>query len=138
MYKFKHDIPRYNLKIAEWMNKISITGETYSEILSQTFNLYFTSLCPLFKDYMDKRRNDWEEDKEFTAEQVSAVAPNNYNKLFNSRRWSNKDTKDDHILSLVAMAQNIADDSKKASEKPSRETTKGDPAFIRDLPTWIL
>ena len=120
------------------MNKISITGETYSEILSQTFNLYFTSLCPLFKDYMDKRRNDWEEDKEFTAEQVSAVAPNNYNKLFNSRRWSNKDTKDDHILSLVAMAQNIADDSKKASEKPSRETTKGDPAFIRDLPTWIL
>ena len=29
MYHFKHDIPKSNLKIAEWMNDISIAGETY-------------------------------------------------------------------------------------------------------------
>ena len=30
MSQFKHDIPKANLQIAEWMNKIIISGETYS------------------------------------------------------------------------------------------------------------
>ena len=30
MSQFKHDIPRSNLNIVEWMNEISISGETYS------------------------------------------------------------------------------------------------------------
>ena len=34
IYHFKHNIPKPNLKIAECMNEISITGETYSEIVS--------------------------------------------------------------------------------------------------------
>ena len=29
MSHFKHDIPKSNLQISEWTNKISITGETY-------------------------------------------------------------------------------------------------------------
>ena len=29
MYLFKHDIPKSNLQIKKWMNKISISGETY-------------------------------------------------------------------------------------------------------------
>ena len=39
------------------------------------------------------------------------------------------------------MDQKISDDSKKSSEKSNTsniDTTKGEPAYIRDLPTWIL
>ena len=64
--------------------------------------------------------------------------PKKYNKLFNSWRWSIKDTKDDHILYLVVVDQNLVDNSKKLSEKPSRETTKGELAYTRDLQTWML
>ena len=56
------------------MNKISISGETYSEIAGQKFNLYFTSSCPLFKDYMETRRSEWEEENDFTEEHVRAMA----------------------------------------------------------------
>ena len=45
------------------MNKISIDGENYSEILMKQFNLYSVSSGPLFKDYMYTRSSDWEEDK---------------------------------------------------------------------------
>ena len=41
--QFKHEIPRANLLISEWMNDISISGETYSEIVRHKLNLYSTS-----------------------------------------------------------------------------------------------
>ena len=50
MSHFKHDILKSNLHISERTNEISISGETYSGILSRQFKLYSTSSCPLFKD----------------------------------------------------------------------------------------
>ena len=63
---------------------------------------------------------------------------NNYNNILTSWRWSNKDPKDAHILSLVGVAQKISNNPKKPSEKPIRESTKGYPDYIRELPPWIL
>ena len=60
MSYFKHKIPKANLHIAEYMNEISIAGETYSEIVRQKFTLYSTLSFPLFKDYMDSRRSERE------------------------------------------------------------------------------
>ena len=59
MSHFKHEIPKANLQIAEWMNEISIAGETYSEIVRQKFTLYSTSSFPLSKDCMYTRRSEW-------------------------------------------------------------------------------
>ena len=33
MYYFEHEIPNFNLQVAEWTNKISISGGKYSEIV---------------------------------------------------------------------------------------------------------
>ena len=52
------------------MNEISISRETYSEIVIQKFTLYNTASLPLLKDYMDTSRSEWEEDKDFTAHKV--------------------------------------------------------------------
>ena len=63
-----------------------------------------------------------------------------YNNLLTLGRWSNKDPKDDQILALVGVAQKIADEYKKPPEKsntPNRESTKGELAYIRDLPPWM-
>ena len=109
MSHFKHEIPKANLQIEVWMNGISIDRETYLEIVSQQFNLYSTSSCPLFKDYMDKQRSEWEEDKEFKADQVSTMALNKYNKLLTLGRWSKKYPKDFQILYLVRVVQNLVD-----------------------------
>ena len=43
MYQLKNDTPRANLQISEWMNKIPISGETYSYIVRRKFKLYSTS-----------------------------------------------------------------------------------------------
>ena len=53
---------------------------------------------------------------------------------------STKYPKDSQILALVGVAQKLADDSNKSSEKSNtnRDTTKGEPAYIRDLPPLIL
>ena len=114
-----------------------IAGETYSEIVRQKFTLYYTSLCPLFKEYMETRRSEWQEDKDFTEDQVRSMDLNNYNNLLTSERWYTKDTKDAQILALVGVAQNLADESKKLFDKSNnfnRETTKGYQSYTRDLP----
>ena len=61
-----------------------------------------------------------------------------YNNLLNSERWTNKDTKDAHIPALVGVAQKLADESNKSSEKSNRESTKCEPAYIRYIPLWML
>ena len=38
IYPFKHDAPKANIYISEWMNDISIARETYSEIVRQKTN----------------------------------------------------------------------------------------------------
>ena len=97
----KHDNPKANLQIAEWINDIPITGETYSEIVRQKFTHYSTLSCPIFKDYMDNRRSEWEEKTDFTAEQVRAMYLNKYKNILTSRRWSTNYLKDAQILSLL-------------------------------------
>ena len=141
MSKFKHVIPRANLQISELMNKISIAGENFSEIARQELTLYFTLSWPLFKEYIDTRRSEWEEYKDFTAEKVSAMALKNHNNLLTSGRWSNKDSKYAQILALLGVAQHLVEDSKKSSEKSityNRKSTKKDPDYIRDPEHWIL
>ena len=41
---------------------------------------------PLFKDYMETRRSDWEEDKEFTADKVRAMDLKKYKNIITSGR----------------------------------------------------
>ena len=65
----------------------------------------------------------------------------NYSSFITSGRWSTKDTKDSHILALVGLDQKLLDYSKKSSEKSNtsnRDTTNGEPSYIRDLPLWML
>ena len=67
--------------------------------------------------------------------------PENYNNLLNSGKWSKKNIKDTQILALVGVSQKIEYDCKKSFEKYSTsnmESTKGEPAYIRDLPPWML
>ena len=55
------------------------------------------------------------------------MAQKSYNNLLAFRRWSNKDPKDDQILSLLGVSEKLADNSKKLSEKSNtsnRESTK--------------
>ena len=99
--------------------------------LRHKFNLYYTSSRPLFKDYTETSRSEQDQDKDFKEEQVRDMALKKYNNLLTSGRWSNKDPKDTQILALVGVAQNLADDSKKSSDKSNtseRDTTKVDPA----------
>ena len=63
---------------------------------------------------------------------------NKYNKILTLGRWYNKYPKDDKILYLSGVTQNITDDSKKSSDKYIMDPTKGYQASIRDLPHWIL
>ena len=60
------------------------------------------------------------------------------NNLLTSCRWYNKDPKDYQILVIVGVSQKLLDNSNKLSEKNTRETTKGNPDYIRYLPPWIL
>ena len=83
---------------------------------------------------METSRGEWEEEKEFTTEQVRDMASNKYNNLLTSGRCSNKDTKDAHILALVGVAKKPPEKSKKSSDKSNtsdRESTKGYPAYTR-------
>ena len=83
------------------MNEISIARETYPETVRKKLTLYDTSSYPIFNDYMETSRSEWEEDKDFTAQKVRAVDLKKYNNQITSGRWSTKYPKDAQILALV-------------------------------------
>ena len=87
---------------------------------------------------MESRRSEWEEDKQFTEKKVRAMELKKYNNLRTSGRRYNKDTKDYHILDLVGVYQKLLDDPKKSSKKSNRDPNKVYPAYIMDLPPWII
>ena len=66
------------------------------------------------------------------------MALNKYNNLLTSGIWSTKYPKDDNIMALVGVDWKLADDSKKSYDKSNRYPTKGEPAYIRDLPPCML
>ena len=66
------------------------------------------------------------------------MALNKYNNLLTSGRWSTKDPKDAQILDLVGVAQKFADKTNKSSEKYNKDSSKGEPAYIKDLPHCIM
>ena len=76
------------------------------------------------QEYMDNRRIEWEQDKEFTEEQVRSMELNNYYVLITSGSWYTKNPKYSQILTLVVVDQTIEDDSKKSPEKHNRESIK--------------
>ena len=86
------------------MNEISIEEETHSEIVRQKLKLYSTSSCPIFRDYMETIRSEWEEEEKFTEDQVRSMDLNKYNNILTSERWSTKDPKDANILALVIVS----------------------------------
>ena len=66
------------------------------------------------------------------------MALKKYNNLLTSGICSSKDPKDAQILALVGVAQILANGSRKPLEYPIRYSTKGYPAYIRDLSPWML
>ena len=70
---------------------------------------------------MDTRSIEWEEEKEFTSEQVRSMDLNKYNNLLTLGRWYNKDAKYYQIPALVGVTQKLAYDSNKTSDKSNRE-----------------
>ena len=72
---------------------------------------------------------------------MRSITLNKYNNLLTSGRWSKKDPKYDQILYLVGVAQKLADNSKKSSDKSNtsnRESTKVELSYIRDLEFWKI
>ena len=62
---------------------------------------------------METRSSERDQYKEFTENQVRDMDLNKYNGHLTSGRWSNKYPNDDHILALVGVTQNTADDFNK-------------------------
>ena len=90
---------------------------------------------------MKTRRIESEEDTYFTSEQVMSMSLKKYNNLLTSGRGSTKYPKYAQILYLEVLPQKLADESNNSSEKYNtynRDTTKGEPAYIRGLPPWML
>ena len=107
-------------------------------MVREQLNLYYTPSCPILRDYMETRRSEWEEDKEFSSEKVRATDLEKYNNLITSVRCYTKDTTYAQVLAPFGVDHNIMDDSKKTSEKYNRDARKGETSYIRYLPPWIL
>ena len=65
-----------------------------NEIVRHKFTFYSTSSLPLFKEYMETRRSEWEEGKDFKSDNLRAMYLNNYNNILTSERWSANYPKD--------------------------------------------
>ena len=142
MKQFSNNVATANAQIVEWMDEIELAGDTFDKLVRHQFNVYETLTCQAFKDYIQNKRDEWEDDKNFTAREVRALALKKYNNLTESGRWVTKDPNDAKIVALVGVSEKLA---KQLDSSKGRTKTKSDQqqqagsssqSYHRNLPQW--
>ena len=81
MASLKQNIKDDNHQLTECLEVITQAGDNYEKIVRHQFSLYDTSTCKEFFDHMKNKRDNWEEGKVFSAQELRELSLNKFNTI---------------------------------------------------------
>ena len=119
MESVKYDVSKFNERVKYLMEQLNTRGETSADLPFNLFQAFKTVPVTQFQTFIDRLKDDWDEDMEDGITEVSIMdrCENKYKNLTKEKVWSIKDSEDDRILALQAKIKKL--------EKLSRATGKG-------------
>ena len=100
--EFKGDITQLNSFVIVTKDQLSARGETTTDLLANLFKGYLSSQDKNFREYMEKKQEDYDEGKDYTSESLMELASNKYKTLVENGKWMSKSPEEEKILALEA------------------------------------
>ena len=105
--KHKKDLEVMLIDMKENCSKIIELGKTHEDYNMHLFHAMLTSKNQIFVDYIQQKKNAWEEGKEVQPDTLIQEALTKYNNMFKQGIWNKQDPKDAKILALTTQLKTI-------------------------------
>jgi hypothetical protein len=126
----KSDVPSFNHYVQDIVKDLAAGGETSTDLLVYLFLAYAAVEDKEFKDFIKRRKQDYDDGKEvITVEALMDQALNKYNQLVQDGTWKAKTPEEQQLIALTAQLKEakskIAELAKgKSNSKPSSDKKK--------------
>ena len=96
-----HDIEKFNLYVKEQRRQLKNRGEESQDLLINVFKAYLSVNDKYFVDYINRKKETYEEGGDITVDSILSDALNKFQSLKNEGLWQSK-VKEDKIVALTA------------------------------------
>ena len=98
----------YNQKVTDMLHEIQSTynrieelGFTHEDIVLDTFNALLSGKNQVFKDFIQRKKDEWESGVDVSLNDLVEYAVNKYNNMVASKGWVQKESAETKLLSLL-------------------------------------
>ena len=88
-------------------NQIIERGHKHDDIVMDFFYALLSTKNSVFKDFIQRKKDQWEDGTDMTLDELSASALSKYNNMVEQRTWNEKDPKDAKIIALATQVETL-------------------------------
>lgn len=126
--KANHNVEAFNAFVKEQLAILTARGETSTDLVTNIFKGYAKTDCKEFRDYIKKRKENWEDSLEdFTPETLMKAAAQKYKALCLLGEWRKKSEEEELITALRAQIKQSCAPKQRTpkflpSDKPNQQS----------------
>ncbi len=105
--EFHDDIDQLNAFVKVTQDQLTARGETTQDLLANLFKGYLSCRDPTFRNYIEKKQEDYDDGTPFTIEGLMKLASNKHKTLIESGKWLAPTDDQAKIIALEAQLSKL-------------------------------
>ena len=89
-----------NLHVKLLLNQLAAQKEHTTDLIANLFKTYSTSSDPAFREYVKKKKENYEDGDTYTANQIMKLAGNKYESMLEAQEWNSPTKEEEEIMVL--------------------------------------
>ena len=138
MAQVNHDIPKFNAYVKHQLQALSARGATTDDLLSNLFKGYLACTDRIFRRYIEKKQELYEEGTHITVNELMLWAKNKYDIIKEKNLWNALSPEQKEILALKSQINNLSKDKKKDDKGKTKPGNGNRGKGKRRLPGWFF
>jgi hypothetical protein len=133
------DITKFNGYVKLLVDSLTSRGQTTTDLLTNLFKGYTSASDKTFVDYIERKKERYEEGESISPEELMELADNKYKLLKEAGKWNAPSQDEEKILALHAEIKNLKKHSKKkvSFQKDDKKKKKYDKGSHKEKPAWF-
>jgi hypothetical protein len=135
------DITKFNAYVKLLIDSLKARGETSNNLLTNLFKGYGAATDKIFVDYVERKKEKYEEGEETTPDALMDQANSKYKLMKERNTWNAPSEQEEKILALMTEVRNLKKSKKKDTPwkkeaKPSNKS-KSNHKKATEKPSWF-
>ena len=132
-----HNVNKFNSFVKQQLAALAAHGQTTNDLLTNLFKGYSACSDPVFRRYIEQKKESYEEGSRITANQLMQWAKTKYNLIVEAGLWNSPTTEQQQIYALKAEVESL-----KKSKPTNRRNRNGNPngpkKASKEKPSWMF